>query len=169
MRNSPPIHTCSEHAQGPSKPPAVVRKTVVSECAVLCATQCASPAKWQLWNKGRGKLMRGSITGKHIGCFVTLQFRGTLVEGHRWSFAYLNRVCLFLPLWAGGNLPAAARENTLISKVTCKETVECWIVFCYDSGHSQVTLEPFICPVYLHLRSLAFDGWLLTFLPCLFR
>lgn len=39
MRNSPPIHTCSEHAQGPSKPPAVVRKLCgVWMCAVSCVT-----------------------------------------------------------------------------------------------------------------------------------
>lgn len=61
MRSSPPIHTCSEHAQGPSKPPAVVRKLWCLNVWCCLCDILTSPAEWQLWLEGWGEGGVGSI------------------------------------------------------------------------------------------------------------
>lgn len=74
MRNSPPIHTCSEHAQGPSKPPAVVRKLWCLNVCCFVPDLCESPAKWQLLTQRRGEGGVGGIKVERIR-----HFRGVAV------------------------------------------------------------------------------------------
>lgn len=57
-------------------------------------------------------------------------------------------------------------QSMLVSKVKCGETLEYWILYYCDSGHSQVTLDTLTCPIHVPLSSLAFYHWLLT-LPSL--
>lgn len=86
MRNSPPIHTCSEHAQGPSKPPAVVRK-LWSECVLFCVCVIAwissKMAKWKLGNKGWGEGGVGRIWGIKENTFVILWHYGSRIHSSK--------------------------------------------------------------------------------------
>ena len=158
MRSSPPIHTCSEHAQGPSKPPAVVRKPWrLNMCCAL--DDLASPAKPHLWNQGWGEGGVGSEEVKCLCHLVTLRFQGLFVEGRGYwrGVAYLNRAW---PSFSGKHFPLAARESLQVSKVKCREMTEYWMLCYYNSGHSWRT--PSTWPMHLHLRSFFFFFWWLA-------
>ena len=62
MRSSPPIHTCSEHAQGPSKPPAVVRKLWCLN--VSCVWQSRVSCEMTTLEQGLGRRWCGERGGE---------------------------------------------------------------------------------------------------------
>lgn len=115
MRNSPPIHTCSEHAQGPSKPPAVVRK-LWSECALLCAWSRCISSKMATWKQGLGRRWCGAHRGWGAG--IHLSFCDIMVPGYIHQRSQI-RLCwsqqaLGLLQWE--DLPTAAARRMQVSK-----------------------------------------------------
>lgn len=170
MRNSPPIHTCSEHAQGPSKPPAVVRKLWCLNVCCFVPDLRESPTKWQLLTQRRGE---GGGGGHQGGTHSSFSWCGrskmhllkvTAIGGS--FFADSNQ------LWAsfcGRILPMATCESMLGSKVKCGETLEYWVLYYCDSGHSQVTLNTLTWPhSYASLFPCLFIIGFWLPLPCLF-
>ena len=166
MRSSPPIHTCSEHAQGPSKPPAVVRKPWRLNMWWWCVRWFGVPCEMTPLNQGWGEGGVGSEEVKCVCRLVTLRFQDLFAEGCGcWrGVPYLNRAW---PSFSGKNFPPTVRESLQVSKVKCREMMEYWMLYYCDSGHSQRT--PSTWPMHMHLRFfffwwLASDSFFLAYL-----
>lgn len=168
MRSSPPIHTCSEHAQGPSKPPAVVRKLWRLNARCCLCDILESLVKWQPWIEGWGEGGVGSI---RWNAPVALWHYGSRI--HLLKVTVTGEVLLIVP---GLGPPSVGGICPLLHTRACRSqrwsAERQWnIEFCITTilviaeWPWTPSRAQFVCISDL----LVFDGWLLTFfsLACL--